>query len=145
MEVKNLAEQSLNSAIKIRSIIDEVQEQSRKALSRVSLTGGMITTQEQAVQNAVNALQVIDQCVNKLNSNITAITGQTQEIESAKEITLNAVKGISDIIEKNSQVTIVMGDEIQGQKEEVEKLEEYASDLKTVSANLKMALDVFTI
>ena len=52
---------------------------------------------------------------------------------------------ISDIIEKNSQVTIVMGDEIQGQKEEVEKLEEYASDLKTVSANLKMALDVFTI
>lgn len=145
MEVKNLAEQSLNSAIKIRSIIDEVQEQSRKALSRVSLTGGMITTQEQAVQNAVNALQVIDQCVNKLNSNITAITGQTQEIESAKEITLNAVKGISDIIEKNSQVTIVMGDEIQGQKEEVEKLEEYASDLKTVSTNLKMALDVFTI
>lgn len=145
MEVKNLAEQSINSATKIRGIIDEVQEQSRKALSRVSLTEGMITTQEQAVQNAVNALQIIDQCVSKLNANISAITEQTQEIESAKEITLDAVQGISTVIEKNAYVTIAMGSGIQGQKEEVEKLEEYASDLKTVSANLKMALDVFTI
>lgn len=144
-EVKTLADQSGRAAEKIREIVDEVQQQSQKTLEHGENTDEILKSQELAVRRAVEAFHNIDDCVERLNQELSDITVQTQAIEGAKNNTLEAVEGISAVIEENSASTLEMGEGINGQKEQVEKMSGYTNDLKEVSQSLREEIHKFRI
>lgn len=144
-EVKNLAEQSAKAAESIREIVDEVQVQSHKTIQHGEETDEILKSQEIAVERAVKAFNNIDEYVNRLNKELADITLQTKAIEIAKNQTLEAVEGISAVIEENSASTQAMGESIHGQKEQVEKMSGYTNELKDVSESLRQEIHKFTI
>ncbi|MCM1160324.1 MAG: methyl-accepting chemotaxis protein [Roseburia sp.] len=144
-EVKTLADQSGQAAEKIREIVDEVQQQSQKTLEHGESADEILKSQEQAVKRAVDAFHNIDGCVERLNQELSDITIQTQAIEGAKNNTLAAVEGISAVIEENTASTLEMGEGINGQKEQVEKMSGYTNDLKEVSQSLREEIHKFRI
>jgi len=136
-EVKTLADQSAEAAESIRTIVDEVQSQSHKTIQHGERTDEILQSQEQAVHRAVEAFHNIDEYVNRMHNDLADITLQTQAIEEAKNHTLEAVEGISAVIEENSASTQDMGESIQGQKDQVEIMSSYTNDLKEVSESLR--------
>ena len=93
----------------------------------------------------MKAFNNIDEYVNRLNQALADITVQTQAIEVAKNQTLEAVEGISAVIEENSASTQAMGESIHGQEEQVEKMSGYTNDLKDVSESLRQEIHKFSI
>ncbi|MBD5545401.1 MAG: methyl-accepting chemotaxis protein [Lachnospiraceae bacterium] len=144
-EVKTLADQSAQAAEKIRGIVDEVQQQSQKTLEHGDNTDEILKSQELAVKRAVDAFYNIDGCVERLNQELSGIITQTQAIAGAKNITLEAVEGISAVIEENSASTLEMAEGISGQKDQVEKMSGYTNDLKEVSQSLREEIHKFRI
>ena len=144
-EVKTLADQSAQAAERIRDIVDEVQKQSHQTLEHGEETDEILQSQEKAVERAVKAFNNIDEYVNRLNQALADITVQTQAIEVAKNQTLEAVEGISAVIEENSASTQAMGESIHGQEEQVEKMSGYTNDLKDVSESLRQEIHKFSI
>lgn len=144
-EVKTLADQSAQAALSIREIVDEVQDQTKKTLLHGEKTDEILQSQEQAVQRTVDAFREIDEYVNRMNNDLADITLQTQSIERAKDRTLEAVEGISAVIEQNSASTLEMGESIQGQKEQVDVMSDYTNDLKEVSESLREEIHKFNI
>lgn len=144
-EVKTLADQSGQAAEKIRVIVDEVQQQSQKTFEHGESADEILKSQELAVRRAVEAFHNIGDCVDRLNQELSDITVQTQAIEGAKNNTLEAVEGISAVIEENSASTLEMGAGINGQKDQVEKMSGYTNDLKEVSQSLREEIHKFRI
>lgn len=144
-EVKTLADQSAKAADRIRDIVDEVQQQSHQTLEHGEETDAILQSQEQAVERAVKAFNNIDEYVNRLNLALADIIEQTKSIEVAKNHTLEAVEGISAVIEENSASTQAMGESIHGQEEQVEKMSGYTNELKEVSESLRQEIHKFSI
>ena len=144
-EVKNLADQSSASAESIRDIIGQVEEQSRKIISKGEETDSVLQSQESAVSDAVKAFHNIDSYVENLNKKLEDIISQTNSISEAKNYTLSAVEGISAIIEESTAATLEMGENISGEIVQVENMSEYTNQLREVAARLKEAVNQFTI
>ena len=144
-EVKTLADQSAQAADRIRGIVDEVQQQSHQTLEHGEETDAILQLQEQTVGRAVEAFNNIDEYVNRLNKALSDIIEETKSIEVAKNSTLEAVEGISAVIEENSASTQAMGESIHGQEEQVEKMSGYTNELKEVSESLRQEIHKFSI
>ena len=144
-EVKKLADQSSESAERIRDIVNEVEEQSRKIIRRGEDTDLVLKSQEDAVSHAVEAFHNIDSYVESLNAKLADIISQTEAIGEAKNLTLSAVEGISAVIEENSAATLEMGENISGEMVQVENMSEYTNQLHEVARQLKEAVDQFKI
>ena len=144
-EVKKLADQSSESAESIRDIVTEVEEQSRKIISRGEETDLVLKSQESAVSHAVEAFHNIDSYVESLNAKLEDIILQTKAIGESKNLTLSAVEGISAVIEENSAATLEMGENISGEMVQVENMSEYTNQLREVARQLRESVDQFTI
>ena len=103
-----MADQSAQAADRIRGIVDEVQQQSHQTLEHGEETDAILQLQEQTVERAVEAFNNIDEYVNRLNKALSDIIEETKSIEVAKNSTLEAVEGISAVIEENSASNIPM-------------------------------------
>lgn len=145
IEVKKLAEQSMKAADQIRGIIGQVLECNSAVLEHTGRTERILDAQKQAVGNAADTFADMDSYLQRLTGNIGGITMQTRAISDAKEDTLIAVQSISSAIGQNAAAMTCMGEAVEKQREQVEKLAACAYNLQTVSSQLKMAISKFTI
>lgn len=144
-EVKNLADQSIHAAEEIQKIIEDVQKQSDITAEYAQRAEDILKTQELDLKNAVLAFQSIDNYVSKLANDIEEINRETVSIGDAKTATLESVRGITAVAEKNTEVTNVMDKSVEGQKKELEHLSHYADELLNVSNNLHNAVKQFNV
>ena len=144
-EVKNLADQSIKAAEEIQRIIEDVQKQSDVTAGYAKKAEDILKLQEQDFANAVLAFNSIDDYVSKLVNDIEVINQETASIEDAKIATLQSVRGITAVAEKNTEVTNAMDESVEGQKRELENLSHYAEELLSVSNKLQDAIKQFKV
>lgn len=144
-EVKNLADQSIKAAEEIQKIIEDVQKQSDVTAGYAKKAEDTLRLQEQDFQNAVLAFNSIDDYVMKLAHDIEVINKETASIEDAKIATLQSVRGITAVAEKNTEVTEIIDESVEGQKKELENLSHYADELLSVSNKLQDAIKQFKV
>lgn len=144
-EVKNLADQSIKAAEEIQKIIEDVQKQSDVTAGYAKKAEDTLKLQEQDFQNAVLAFNSIDDYVRKLAHDIEVINKETASIEDAKIATLQSVRGITAVAEKNTEVTEIIDESVEGQKKELENLSHYADELLSVSNKLQDAIKQFKV
>lgn len=144
-EVKNLADQSIKAAEEIQKIIEDVQKQSDVTAGYAKKAEDTLKLQEQDFQNAVLAFNSIDDYVMKLAHDIEVINKETASIEDAKIATLQSVRGITAVAEKNTEVTEIIDESVEGQKKELENLSHYADELLSVSNKLQDAIKQFKV
>lgn len=144
-EVKNLADQSIKAAEEIQKIIEDVQKQSDVTAGYAKKAEEILKLQEQDFENAVLAFNGIDDYVSKLVHDIEIINQETASIEDAKVATLQSVRGITAVAEKNTEVTNEMDESVEGQKRELENLSRYADELLNVSNKLQDAIKQFKV
>lgn len=144
-EVKKLAEESLGATEQISRIIDEVQKQSRKTLEYAQAAEGVLEQQDAAVEGAISTFRTINTHVEKLSEAVNQISNQAMAIDTSRDVTVEAIRGISAVIEENSASAGEMAEGISSQRQEVETLSGYAETLQMLSDQLKDAIHIFTI
>lgn len=144
-QVKGLAAQSVEAINSIQSITEEVRVRNEAIVKHAEQTGRVLKSQEAAVDNAVGAFRDMGSHLESLMGNIENITFQIQAMEHAKDVTLGAVGSIAEVAGQNMAASEQMADNVDSQKEQVEKLSYYAANLQHVSEELKTAIRIFQI
>lgn len=145
IEVKKLADQSLNAAKEIRGIIENIQSQTNRTVERATLADKILQSEELALSDAIQAFREIDVHVSKLAVNIEDIAAGTQIIENTKIITLDAVQGISSVAQQTAAAAVEMSASVDTQITEMKKLSRFADELKDYSGKLQEAIQIFKI
>lgn len=99
-EIRKLAEQSQGSVNDIRSIIESIQEDTRKAAGTAKNAEQALKLQTNAVKDTIFSYHNINQSVEQLMVYLTNITESVDNIEESRVSTLRAIENISAVLEE---------------------------------------------
>lgn len=99
-EIRNLAEQSQDSANEIKKIIDSIQEDTRKAVGTARKAEDVLKRQGEAVKNTTDSYKDINSSVENLVVYLNHITQNVNNMEKSRVSTLGAIENISAVLEE---------------------------------------------
>ena len=144
-EIRNLAEQSGNAGKQIGVIIENIQNRMSKTIETAGKAEGIVTYQQEALENTVNIFKDIKDQVATLADNLETISTSVNGIENAKNDTLEAIESISATSNETEAASVELGKNAQRQMQAVEELNEAVKILMTNSDDLNEAVKVFKI
>ena len=144
-EIRNLAEQSGNAGKQIGVIIENIQNRMSKTIETAGKAEGIVTYQQEALENTVNIFKDIRDQVATLADNLETISTSVNGIENAKNDTLEAIESISATSNETEAASVELGKNAQRQMQAVEELNEAVKILMTNSDDLNEAVKVFKI
>ncbi len=144
-EIRNLAEQSGNAGKQIGVIIENIQNRMSKTIETAGKAEGIVTYQQEALENTVNIFKDIKDQVATLADNLETISTSVNGIENAKNDTLEAIESISATSNETEAASVELGKNAQRQMQAVEELNEAVKILMTNSDDLNEAVRVFKI
>lgn len=144
-EIRKLADQSMQSANSICKIILDIQEKSQATADSAKEADSIVSSQEAALHNAVNAFQDINRQVISLTGSLEMITSRMQTMEHAKNSTLDAIKNMSDMSKETLSTSQKMSETIGKETACVETLSEKAKELSTNAQTLESTLAYFKV
>lgn len=144
-EIRKLADQSSNASSKIAEIISAIQQQTKKSVSTAKEAEIIVESQKQALNSTIFAFRQIDTQVTDLSENLMVIISGIEEIENAKNDTLEAIESISAISEETAAATEVLSSTTDNQLSAVEVLNQAAKLLQEDAGDLNDAIKVFKL
>jgi methyl-accepting chemotaxis protein len=144
-EIRKLAADSAEAAKKIGIMIDSIQTKTKSTVDTVRQTEVIVSYQEEALQNTVEAFKNINNYVDKLVNKLGEISKEIKDIEEAKSLTLNAIANISAISEETAAASEEVEATAEDQLRAVSALGEEAMELKENVRQLEEAMKRFTL
>ncbi len=144
-EIRNLAEQSKQSADEIKKIINSIQEDTKSVLQTAQASGEVLQAQEEAVKNTTDSYQSINENVEKLMRRLDNITENVGNIEDARVSTLGAIENISAVLEEIAASSNTVNHTSNEQLTSVEILNQSAATLNDNADELLGAIHIFKI
>ena len=144
-EIRKLADQSMQSANTIRAIIQDIQEQSESTAASARKADEIISSQEQALRNTVDAFEQINHQVLSLTEGLENITSRIQSMKDAKSSTMDAIENMSAMSQETLATSQEMSDTIYRETASVKELSEKAEKLAEDAGTLDHTLSCFTI
>jgi methyl-accepting chemotaxis protein len=144
-EVRKLAEQSMNSTREIGNIVKSTQEQTRQAVERAEKTEEIISSQNIAVENAIESFKDISSSMAKLVSSVKEILEGVVEMDADKEHTNLAIQNISAVSEETAASSEEVTASTEEQLSSIEELSQFATELGESAADLKDAISKFKV
>lgn len=144
-EIRKLAEETASSAGQIDSIIKEINNITKVAVSKVMDTAKAVSQQEEAVAESQMIFSEIVSSVESLSNKVTNIDSSITEINNMKNSVLEKVEGLSAMMEETaagSQEVTASAHEI---STSTEKFVQDFSELKEKSETLKDNISTFEI
>lgn len=142
-EIRKLAEESKDSALKIKSIIDNVDNSIKKSLTISSSAQELFNKELEQVSHTVKAFNLIK----KSTENILISMGNTMEsikiIDREKEVLNKSINNISEISQKNTASTEEVTASLESQNIVSSEMYTLAENLSADSNKLKNLLDKF--
>jgi methyl-accepting chemotaxis protein len=144
-EVRKLAEQSMQAAKEISSIINETRARTAEAALRARSTEEIINSQNEAVDHTISVFTSISQSMKNLSQEVEQITIGMKEMEKDKDATMLSIQNISSV----SQQTAASSQEVTASTEEqlssIEELTLKATELSTIANDLSKSISIFKI
>ncbi len=142
-EIRKLAEQSKDSTIEIKKIVDDIKAKTKVAVGAIKDTGKIVEEQEVVVDEAKTVFNDIMSGVSDLISKVTDIRDYIVVIDKKKENVVAQIENISSI----SEETAASSEEVTASTEEVtgimEELTGHANELQKLSEDLKDMINTF--
>jgi len=144
-EIKHLAEQSNNSALRITEIVSEISAQSEECVTQSKEVEKIIAEERRLLGITSDKFAVLDSeiksSVNEINS-VSTITGQLNNI---KEVITNAVSDLSAISQETAATNEEVCSSLSVISKNVTKVSEDSDHMNELSDDLKEAVSYFKI
>lgn len=144
-EIRNLAEQSKNSTVEIKDIIDKIQEKSAIALESVLNTKEVVKEQDIAVVQTQEIFSEILKGIETLTTKVNDIRNSIIITNDSKTALLSSIQNISAVSEETASAT----EEVTASTEEInatmEDVSKYADELKNLAGQLSLEVKKFKI
>lgn len=144
-EIRKLADQSLNSAEQIRSIIGEINNYTNEVVKTAKEAEHVVMEQEEVVSDTTASFNLMNQQIKKLMDELTSIQSNVDNIEHARSATLNAIESISAVSEETTACSLTVGTTAENQLNAVTELDAAANHLLKRAKDLENAINRFKI
>src|SRR5690625_2346879 len=105
-EIRNLAEKSAESTLKISELIHEIQTNTRKAVEDTSGSIESVKTGTEIIQDAGNAFNEIQDSINEVTSEVNIINKDISQIATDIDQIVVSMKDIESISVKTANNTV---------------------------------------
>ena len=144
-EIRDLADQSKNSAEEIQSIINDVKVQSEKTVRLSTLVAEAIADEQTLVKDAQSKFDVLSEGVESSTVAITAINEKTTMLNDSAERIVSAVSDLSALSEENAASSEEMNASIEDITEGVERIKTNSNEMRGMSQKLKESVSYFKL
>ncbi len=144
-QIRQLADQSAQSAGQIQVIIDDIVKTTYEVVDIAKEAESTVEYQEKAVSQTTESFHAIDDQVHILLDSISQISESMQNMEYARSTTLNAIEGISAISAETSAGSAHVNTTVTAQRDAIQTLDAAANTLQERAADLTELLHRFTI
>lgn len=144
-QIRQLADQSSQSAGQIQVIIDDITKTTLSVVDIAKEAASTVEYQEKAVSHTTESFMTMDKQVQTLLESISEISENMQNMEQARNTTLSAIESISAISAETSAGSANVNTTVTAQRDAIRTLDEAANTLQQRAAELSELLNQFTI
>lgn len=144
-EIRKLADQSAQSAHQIKVIVDDIEQQTRETVEIAKRAEDIVDSQDASLEQTVVVFNQIERQVESLAKSLGSIQGGMQDIDSAKNETLNLIQSISAVAEETTAAVEEVTATAERQLEAVEQLNDEAGELSGNAEHLIDTISAFKI
>jgi methyl-accepting chemotaxis protein len=142
-EIRKLAEQSGESSKKITEIIEDVQRGIENTVEQIEKADLLSTEQENALAQTVQAISVISDKVESIETKVKAVSGATESLtEDAKEAE-DMIATIASISEESAAGSQEASASVEEQNMLIQVIAECSNELFTIAESLKENLEKY--
>lgn len=144
-EVRKLAEQSMNAAKDIVSIIKSNQDQTERAVQRAEASGDILKLQNDSLQNTIEIFKSISGSMEQLAEKVGNTISAVSDMDNYKVETMAAMENISTISEQTAASSQEVTASAEEQLSSIEELAGYAQKLNDAARKLTEVISKFKI
>lgn len=144
-EIRKLADDSANAAAEIRSNVDNISAQTMDSVESAGQARQMVALQTEAVEQAVNIFEQMQQQMGQLVEGLKEIVDSTEKADLERSDAVAAVKNISDIIGETACNAETVKEAAEKLLSKVEDLNQTAGVLGSNMQDLKTEISVFKV
>ena len=144
-EIRELADQSKNSAEEIQNIINHVKEQSEKTVRLSSLVAETIAEEQVFVKDAQDKFDDLSEGVEASVVAISSIHEKTAALNGATERIVSVVSDLSALSEENAASSEEMNASVEDITEGVEEIKRNSDEMRGMSLQLKESVAYFKL
>ncbi|TCL57938.1 methyl-accepting chemotaxis protein [Kineothrix alysoides] len=143
--IKKLADQSLAAANQIRSIVDEIKEETVRTVNAANDAGEVITYQEIAVEDMRGSFNGMKAQVEALVKKVEAIVSSIERMRTEKEESVNKMEHISEVTAEAFESITAANGKTKNQVQIVEELSMLSEKMLYQVEQLETALGEFHV
>lgn len=144
-EIKKLADQSKQSAHEIAGIVSKTQEQTIKTVEKAKSSGGILESQNKALERVVQSFDGISSSMGALILKVKEISEDVCEMEVCKDDVITSIQNISAVSQQTAATTEEVAASTEMQLKEMEQLMSKAGELQKNASELKVSVSKFII
>ena len=144
-EIRELADQSKNSAEEIQNIMNHVKEQSEKTVRLSSLVAETIAEEQVLVKDAQDKFDDLSEGVEASVVAISSIHEKTAALNGATERIVSVVSDLSALSEENAASSEEMNASVEDITEGVEEIKRNSDEMRGMSLQLKESVAYFKL
>jgi methyl-accepting chemotaxis protein len=145
LEIRKLADQSMQAVHEIEKLINDIQQQTKEAVLTAKEANSVVKEQEEAVNNTEDSFEDINNHVEKLIDNVGLIFSSIQVIATARVGTLAAIENISAVSQQTAAATLSVSDITNRQLDAIHTLNDLSLELDKNASELGQAVDKFIV
>lgn len=144
-EIRKLADGSMSAAGEIQRVVLGIKEQTAGTVSSTVKAQNVFEEQAAIVAKTKEAFDNMNNSVESLLEKLRDVAENVTNMNSSREVTLNAIESISAVSEETAASSSVVNDTVLSQKGSAQTLEAAANDLEKRTEELREALSFFKI
>ncbi|PMC36759.1 methyl-accepting chemotaxis protein [Bacillus sp. UMB0899] len=142
-EVRKLAEESSNSAMQIRNLIEKIQHETHEAVASMESTSNEVSQGIEVVHFAGNTFGEIDASINNVNEKIQLVKKAMQEVEAGTHKIVSAFDFIQNVTETVTAGTQNVSATTEEQLASMEEISSSADSLASIAEELQVMVGKF--
>ncbi|NLI90592.1 MAG: HAMP domain-containing protein [Epulopiscium sp.] len=144
-EIRNLSNQTKDASHQVRSIINDIQKKIVDTVDTTEESTKIFMEQKQAVDDTNASLHEIIDFMDRIGSHMEELNGIIVEIDSGKDITLESIEHISEIIEQSVTITEELLATSEEQSSSMEGMIDLTKELSNNIEDLKRTTSTFEV
>lgn len=144
-EIRELAEESVNSAGEIRKLVEEVKEETNTASEKMDEGISEIQNGEEVVSSAESSFKDIEEKIKNASGGISSSIEIVEEVDHYSEEIVSEVGEIASISEETSANTEEVAAASEEQNASIEEITSLADSLAEMSSNLNQLVKRFDL
>ena len=142
-EIKNLAEQSNDSASQITTVVSEILASSEQCVQQSESVQNAIADEQQILKTTQEKFEALSRYINTSVNEISSVSGKTEQLGNIKDVITNAITDLSAISEENAATNQHVSSSISSITASVSQVSSDSKEMNRLSDELEDAVAYF--